>query len=203
MEDQHDPHQFLLGIADGGGAVVNGVLRAVARNQYRVVRQTDHLPLAQHFSDRVVYRLPGLFVDDVEHLNEGTLLRLLQRPSGQAFRHRVHEGHASLRVGGDHGVADAGKGRGEPFPAGDQIGLRLFAGDAERDLVGDGSHGLLHGGTEGMAREQRGHADQFDPRPAGAFPRRRPCLRASPTPDRPRGDRPRRHWSDGASVPAR
>ena len=69
-KDEHDPGDFPLLIADGGGAVVDGSFRAVFGKEQRVVRQPDDHAISQGSDGRTLNRLAALFVDDAEHVVE-------------------------------------------------------------------------------------------------------------------------------------
>src|SRR5438045_1265066 len=54
VEDEDDAAYAPLFIVDGRAAVVNRRLRAIARDEHCVVRESDHLALVQNFLDRVL-----------------------------------------------------------------------------------------------------------------------------------------------------
>ena len=106
-EDQDDAGDAPAVVEDGGAAVVDGRLAAVPGQQRRVVGQPDLRTQPEDFGRRILDRLPGLLVDDVEHLDQRPPDGLRQRPAGQRFGRWVQEGDQALGVGGDDGVADA------------------------------------------------------------------------------------------------
>ena len=108
-EDQDDAGDSPAFVEDGGAAVVDRHLAAVPGQERRVVGQPDHRAQAEHLGRGILDRLPGLLVDDVEHLGQRPPDRLRSRPAGQRFGRWVQEGHTSLGVGGDDRVADAGQ----------------------------------------------------------------------------------------------
>ena len=59
--------------------------------------------------DRVLDRLPGLFVDDVENSARAAARSLPRAPARQLRRHRVEERDGAVVVRDDHGIADAGE----------------------------------------------------------------------------------------------
>ena len=62
---------------------------------------------SRSFGRRILDGLPGLLVDDVEHVDQRPPDGLRQRPAGHRFGRWVQEGDQALGVGGDDGVADA------------------------------------------------------------------------------------------------
>ena len=84
--------------------------------------------------------LPGLLVDEDEHVVEGPPQHLVLPPAGQVFRGLVHQVYAPLDVGGDDALGDGPQGDGEPLlflqeglfrhlPLGDIARYRLDRGD--------------------------------------------------------------------------
>ena len=67
------------------------------------------------------------------------------RPAGQRLRDGVHGGHATLGIGGDHGVADTGERDAKPFrllpqcvlgaPARDENALSILQGDVAKPCL--------------------------------------------------------------------
>ena len=106
-EDQDDARDAAAVVDDGGAAVVDGRLPAVPGQQRRVVGQPDHRAQAEHLGRGVLDRLPGLLVDDAEHLGQRPPDGVRQRPPRQRLGRRVQEGHPGLGVGRDDRVADA------------------------------------------------------------------------------------------------
>jgi len=86
--------------------VFDGRFAPAPRAQHRMVRESDHFPLAQHTDRRILCRLAGLLVEDVEHFLEGPAARVGVRPPGQLLSHGVHEGYFPSEIGGDHGIAN-------------------------------------------------------------------------------------------------
>lgn len=119
-EHEDGPDQRAAGVPDGGGAVVDGPLGPVPRDQERVVRQPDDHPLGQRPQRGVLDRPAGGFVHNAEHVGQGPPPCLGRRPPGQRLGHRVQERHPPGGVGGDHRVADAFEGDAEPLPLGPQ-----------------------------------------------------------------------------------
>jgi len=71
--------------------------------------------------------VPSLLVYDIEDEVHGLSPRVLEFPSCERFRNRVHEGHGTAHILGDHGVTDAGKSCREPLFTFSQRFLRAFA----------------------------------------------------------------------------
>jgi len=65
-----------------GGTVVDRPLRAVLRDEDRVVRQSDNHAFPQGRCRSVLDRLACLLVDDAEHGIERLPRRLVLRPTG-------------------------------------------------------------------------------------------------------------------------
>ena len=83
-----------------------------------MVGQADDDVLAEDPVDRILDRQIGVLVDDPEYVRQGFPDRLMRFPSCQVLGDRVEEGRASVGIGGDDGVADAGEHRREPLLAG-------------------------------------------------------------------------------------
>ena len=106
-EDQDDSADAPPVVDDAVRTVVDGHLCAVSGQQHRVIGQSDHGAQAEYLGRRVLDRLAGLLVDDVEHLREWPSGGFPLRPSRQRLGRRVQENHPRLVVGRDDGVADA------------------------------------------------------------------------------------------------
>ena len=141
-KDEHRPYDIPRGVANRSGAVVDRPLHSIPCTQHRVVGQPHDLSLSQGAQRRVLHgRTGGFVVDDKDLLNR-TAYRLESRPSGQRFGNAVQEGDAALRIGADHGVADACEGGPESLGFAPQ----LFLGPAlGRDVAKapDPSDGLV------------------------------------------------------------
>ena len=57
----------------------------------------------------------SLLVFDLEYIDQRMCRGIRLRPTGQGLCDRVHESHVAQRVGGDHGVPDAGQRRVQPL----------------------------------------------------------------------------------------
>ena len=125
-EHEHHADDTAIKVADGRGAVGDGPLRAVARNQHGVVRQTVDLAGGQHVVHGDDGGLARLLVDDIENFAHRPALRLGVRPAGEFLGDGVEPGDAPLRVGGQHGVADGLERDGEFLLAAAQGDLRLL-----------------------------------------------------------------------------
>ncbi len=77
VEDQDHAVHRAVGAADGGGAVVDGPLGAVAGDEHGVVGQPDDDPLAEDAGHGALDRAAVLLVDDPEDL--------VERPAGGLF----------------------------------------------------------------------------------------------------------------------
>src|SRR5208337_3996809 len=74
----------------------------------------------------------GLFVDDLKDFRQWPPRGVGREPAGQRFGYAVEEGHPACGVGGNDGVADAGKGDPQPF----RLLLQLCCGPpAGRDVA--------------------------------------------------------------------
>ena len=111
-EHDDDALQGAVGGTNGRGAVADGNVAAVARQQHGVRRKVT--------SWLAVARLSGLGVGRrvrSSTVSNTTVDRLADRfrlgPAGQRLRHRVEDRDAALRVGGNHRVADAAQRDGE------------------------------------------------------------------------------------------
>jgi hypothetical protein len=113
VEDEDDADGLPAPVFDGGGAVVNRRLAAVARDEHGVVGEPDRHALAQDFLHRALDLLARLLAEDAEDLAERAAPRLGGRPSGEPLGDRVEERDAARAVGRDDGVADAGERRRE------------------------------------------------------------------------------------------
>ncbi len=142
MEDQHGAAQTAAVVADGGGRVLDGTLRAVAGDQGRVVGQAHDDALAQGPEHRVLDRLPRPFVDDGKHFRQRPAERLMIEPR-QRPGDIVEEGDAPLAVGDDDAVADAGQRDAEalalgPEGIGGALSLPQVAADEPEDHAEQG-----------------------------------------------------------------
>ena len=165
---QNDANDLPAGIANGRGAVGNMVLRAVARQQQRVIGKFNHALVRHHQLHRVGHRLARAGVDDAEDLRQRPPAGLRQRPFAEALGRRIHIGDPALRVGGDDGIADRVQRDGQVLLT---LAQRSFALDPGLDqaieaageladfvltgdwqglrklvLVGQGNHGMGGGG---------------------------------------------------------
>ena len=102
---QHHALDVAAGVVDGGGAVGNRALGAVAGNQQRVVGQGSDLTGGQHLGHRDHGSPARLFMNDPEHFANGPATGLFCGPAGQLLGHGVHAGHARAGVGRHHGIA--------------------------------------------------------------------------------------------------
>jgi len=91
-----------------------------------VIGQSDNFSLAENF---LTGFSTGCRVScyDIEDEVHGLSPRVLEFPSCERFRNRVHEGHGTAHIRGDHGVTDAGKSCREPLFTFSQRFLRAFA----------------------------------------------------------------------------
>ena len=56
-----------------------------------------------------------MFIDDDKHVGQRLTDGVCVVPSGEALRHRIEAGHATLVVGRDDGISDAEQGDPEAF----------------------------------------------------------------------------------------
>jgi hypothetical protein len=70
-ENPDAAHHLTLNVSDRRSAVVDRSLRAILRDQQRVVRQPHDRPLPQGTVGGVIDRLAGLFIDDSENSRQG------------------------------------------------------------------------------------------------------------------------------------
>ncbi len=82
-----------------------------------MILQTDHGAFVEDAPDGAVDRFTGILVEDMEYLLTRLAPGLWLGPTGQGFGHRVHKLDVAVGVGGDHGVADALEGGGQPLLA--------------------------------------------------------------------------------------
>ena len=121
-EDEHTAGNLAVLVANRGGAVVDRDLDAIFANQERVIRQADDDPLGQHAVDGIHGRLARGFIDDPQHVLERLALGIVGCPAGERRGDWIDEHDSSVGVGGDHGVADAGKRGAEVLALVPQIG---------------------------------------------------------------------------------
>lgn len=103
---QHAPDHPALGVTDGGGGIIDPVLRAVSSDQDRVVRQPDNHALLERPQRRVFDRLAGSFVDDVKHIPQRAARGVLARPADQLLGNRIEKIDPALGVGADDCITD-------------------------------------------------------------------------------------------------
>ena len=108
-EDQDGaPHRSRI-VAQGRGAVLNGHLGAVAREEHRVVVRIHPDPVPNGASERALDRLAGLLVDQVHHDGGGFPARLGPRPARESLGQGIQESDASFPVGRKHRIANVRK----------------------------------------------------------------------------------------------
>ena len=93
--------------ADGRGAVVDGDLPPVPRQQHGVVGQGGGLAGAEDHEGRVFDRGAGVLVDGAEDFADRALQRFRRGPPGQLFGHRIEKRDRAVGVGDHYGVPDA------------------------------------------------------------------------------------------------
>ncbi len=108
-EHQHGALNGAAGVANWGGAVVDGNFAAVSPDQQRVICQSHNRALTQHFDYRTFHSGSRKLVHYVKDLFEALPFDLGLWPTHQRQRDRIGESNAPLDIGGDHGVADAAK----------------------------------------------------------------------------------------------
>ena len=106
-KDKNYPEERAVGVADGGGAIVDGNLTAVVGEQNGMVGQTRDGAQAHHFLDGILNNGARIFIDDAEHPRKRDAETGLARPTRELLRHRIHEGNAAFPVRYEDGVADA------------------------------------------------------------------------------------------------
>jgi hypothetical protein len=94
-----------------------------------VVGQPDDAARLQGADRGIADRLAGAFMDNLEHVWQELPQGIRERPIGQRFGHRVHEGNAPVGVRGNHPIADAGQRRAQPF----RMLSQFFFGATTRD----------------------------------------------------------------------
>ena len=155
-EDHDGARQPAVGGPDRRGAVVDGDLAAVLRDEQGVVRQARDGAFTEDPLDGALRRLAGLLVDDDEHPLHGEAGGLRFRPAGQRLRDRVQPGHATVLVGRDDRVADARDRDPQPLlrlPDGGGHGLRRGPAEALLLALADGARHQQHGGPEQPDRD--------------------------------------------------
>ena len=134
-KDQDDAEDRAVLVADRGGAVVDAALAPVAGDQDRVVGETLDASFREGAQRRVFRRPAGLFVEDDEDVADGPALGLFQGPARELLGRWIEEHDPGVRVGGHHGVADAGEGDLPPLLAPEH---RRFRGlEAEKPRLHD------------------------------------------------------------------
>ena len=105
-EDEHHAENLTVFVADRRGAVRDGMLRAIAGDQHRVVSQPVNFARGEHVVHRDHRGLARLFIDDVENLAHRPAPGLREGPTGEPLAYLVHSRDASTGVGRQHSVAD-------------------------------------------------------------------------------------------------
>ncbi len=116
----------ILAGPDGGAAIGDGMLAAIAGNQQCVVGQPDDLAFRQHQVDRAGDGFPRLLIDDAEDFRHRSAVGLGRGPAGEFLRQPVHHHHVAAGVGGEHRIADALQGDTQIFLAQTQVCQHLF-----------------------------------------------------------------------------
>ena len=91
MEDEDDAGGCAVLVANGSGAVLDGVFGSVAADERGVICQADDLSEAENLGNRILRLLASNFVDDVEDRLHIFALCLGECPAGESLGHVVHE----------------------------------------------------------------------------------------------------------------
>jgi hypothetical protein len=158
-EHQHRPTDAAALVPDRGGAVVNGSLRAVLRDEERVVRKSDNRSFPERPEGRVLDRLAGVLVDDAEHPVERLPGGVILAPPGQLLGDGVEVGDVAAGVGREDGIADAGERDPQVrLPLGQRLlgdlaggDLRLGPPPGRVQRLEQGNRAEAHDGVEGEA----------------------------------------------------
>ncbi len=132
-KDHHRSEQNAVFIDDRGSPVVDRDLRSTPIDQGSVLQVLSRLTLKQA-SDRACRWGARLLVDQLKNLPDRLALGLLRPPAGKRLGDGVEEGHPLQRIGGNHSIADAPQGGGEPALALAQVLFHsmLVEGDLDR-----------------------------------------------------------------------
>ncbi len=106
VEHQHYAQHRATIIENRRCGILNRVLFASARNQHRMIGQTDDLALRHAHCDRVGGNLPIRLMDDMEYLRQKPTLRFGFQPTRHALGDRVQPYHSTLGIGRDHRVTN-------------------------------------------------------------------------------------------------
>src|SRR5436189_177313 len=79
------------------------------------IGEGDDLSLREHALDGIGDRLARFLVNDIEHGSQILPGGIGGGPAGQLFSDGVKEIDTSMDIGGNDGIADAGKSDAEPF----------------------------------------------------------------------------------------
>jgi hypothetical protein len=124
-------------VADGGGAVVDEALGAVAVEEDEVLGLVDDAIEPVDGGGGIFGGLAGLAVEDLEDGLDGLAVGVLLLPAGQLQGNVVHHADVAFVVGGDDAVADGGEGRAEGLLGGEEL-VGPGAEDVLRLAIGDG-----------------------------------------------------------------
>ncbi len=106
---QDDADERTVRTSNRSGAVFNGRLAPVTREQQRVIRQPDNAPFTEHLADWILDRAARVFRNDVEDRLDRLPHRSRFTPAGESLSNRIQQRDASRRIGRDYGIADASK----------------------------------------------------------------------------------------------
>src|SRR5206468_7562747 len=97
-KDQNNAAHGAISVANGCTAVVDRDFASVTADEQGVVSQSDDNPLLHHFLDRIFGGLSSLLAQDSKNLSGRASSRFGKGPTGDAFRHWIHEIDAPLLV---------------------------------------------------------------------------------------------------------
>jgi hypothetical protein len=116
-KDQDDPQETPLGVADGRPAIINRAFSAVSGKEQGPVGEADHCPLPEHPGDGILDHLPGILLDNREHLGNVPAQHRRFGPPGECRRRGVEKHDLALAVGRDDRIPHTGQGRTKPLMA--------------------------------------------------------------------------------------
>ncbi len=109
-ENEYGSDDAAVRVMNRRAAVRNLKFCAVARDQCRVIRQSDDAVFAQRAVHRYLSVLPRSGVDNAEDFGNRPSGGFAGFPARQLFRDDIEAGHTAAGVAGDHAVADRTQG---------------------------------------------------------------------------------------------
>ncbi len=137
MQHQHRAADAVLPVPQGRGRQAHGVALAVRAAQPALLAEHHRAAAVETTFHGIGQQFAALQILHPQDLLHGAAAGLVQGEAGELFRHRIHVGHPTGHVGGDHAVGDGLQGGEQPVA----LAAECLLGEAlGGDVVGDPQH---------------------------------------------------------------